>query len=356
MKFLRRIFILLSLVMRILRRLLFPFSMIYGSVIFVRNKLYDWNILPSYLLPQKSICIGNLSAGGTGKTPMTLYLANYLSPKLETAILSRGYGRKTKGFILANEHSSAQEIGDEPRMYAEKFANTLHIAVCENRKEGIDQLLKRFPSNRLFILDDAMQHRRVKAGFTILLSNYHSPYWSDCLLPVGNLRETHAGASRADCLVITKCPEDLSAETKKQLAKRSSFPKDKVFFSTIGYSELLPVFSSVGNIQHVLLVTGIANPVPLVKHLKKSYQVTHINFGDHHNFTTKEIQEIHQKFDTFASDNKIIVTTEKDLMRLKQFSTAWGLNRYPWYVQPIQMEIQNENEFEKLIDQYVDAL
>jgi tetraacyldisaccharide 4'-kinase len=341
--------------MRILRRLLFPFSILYGSVVFVRNKLYDWGILPSYVLPKKSICVGNLSAGGTGKTPMTMYLATYFSAKVETSILSRGYGRKTKGFVLATQNSSSEEIGDEPLLYMKHFKDQVHVAVCEKRKVGIDLLEKLFPGNRLFLLDDAFQHRRVRAGFSILLCDYNYPYWKDALLPSGNLRESSSGASRADCLVITKCPKDLSEETKKELTIKSGFSLKKLFFSSIGYCELRPVFGTVKNIRNILLVTGIANAEPLLRHLQKSYSVSHVNFGDHHNFTAKEIEGIHQKFDTFASDETIIVTTEKDLMRLMEYSVEWGLNRYPWYVQPIQMEIQNEQEFKNLMDTYVDT-
>lgn len=342
--------------MQFLRYLLWPFSVVYGCVSYVRNLCYDFGLFKVYEIPKKSICVGNLSTGGTGKTPHVAFIANHFQERTETSILSRGYGRDTKGFILLSNTSTANEVGDEPLFYHTFFNHKVHVAVCESRKVGIEKLNQLFPSNQLILLDDAFQHRAVKAGMNILLTDFNALYSSDFMLPTGNLREWKTGRKRADIVIVTKCPEKLMDDEKKSIKVQLRFPVDKVYFSHIKYADLKSFGKENSSPQQVLLVTGIANPNPLLVHLKRNFEVHHINFNDHHAFSLKDIDEIHRKFDTFANNNSIIVTTEKDYMRLKDVASAWKINEYPWYYQPITVEIDREEEFKTIINQYVNTI
>ncbi|MDP4684946.1 MAG: tetraacyldisaccharide 4'-kinase [Crocinitomicaceae bacterium] len=342
--------------MQFLRYLIWPISLVYGCISFIRNWCYDVGIFNVYIIPNKSICVGNLSTGGTGKTPHVAFIATHFQDQVETSILSRGYGRDTKGFILVSDISTANEVGDEPLFYQTIFKHKLHVAVCEKRKVGIEKLNQLFPSNELILLDDAFQHRAVKSGMNILLTDFNSLYSNDFMLPTGNLREWKSGRKRADFVFVTKCPEKLTESEKKSITKQLKFPEDKVFFSHVKYADLKPFGKEITSPKKVLLVTGIANPNPLLVHLKKNFEVHHINFNDHHAFSLKDIEEIHRKFDTFANNNSIIVTTEKDFMRLKDVATVWKLNEYPWYYQPISVEIDREEEFKTIINQYVNTI
>jgi tetraacyldisaccharide 4'-kinase len=342
--------------MQIFRKLLWPFSLIYGFITYLRNKSYDFGISQTYIIPKKSICVGNLSTGGTGKTPHVAYLAEYLSSKIETTLLSRGYGRKTSGFIIVTEKSTAEDVGDEPLFYSTHFKNALHVAVCENRKEGVNQINTLFPSNKLIILDDAFQHRAVKAGFSILLTEFKAPFFNDLVLPAGNLREWQSGKHRADCIIVTKCPAQLTEDQKQSFSLKLGFERKKVFFSSIEYGEIVPFSNQKEQPKNILLVTGIANPSPFVDWLKKEYTVEHLQYKDHHVFSREEIEQIHQKFDIFAGSNKIILTTEKDFMRLKDYKEEFNLNAYPWYYQPISVKIDEEIKFKEIIDQYVNTI
>ncbi len=339
-----------------IRTLLWPFSLIYGIITYFRNKLFDFGILPTYVLPNKSICVGNLSTGGTGKTPHVAYLTEFLSGKIETAILSRGYGRKTSGFLLVSNQNTAQEVGDEPLFYNHTFGESVHIAVCENRKIGAQKIQQLFPTNELIILDDAFQHRKIKAGFTILLTDFNLPFSKDLLLPAGNLREFQSGKNRAEIFIVTKCPPQLSEAQKSNMAKSLKVNPEKLFFSSINYAPFKSFGKIVGNPRHILLVTGIANPNALVEKLSEKYFVEHLKFRDHHSFSKEEIEQIHQKFDTFAYSDAIILTTEKDFMRLKDFGLAENFNAYPWYYQPITVEIDNDKQFKETINKYVNTL
>ena len=342
--------------MQIFRKLLWPFSLIYGLITYLRNKSYDYGIFQTYIIPDKSICVGNLSTGGTGKTPHVAYIAEFLSEKIETTLLSRGYGRKTKGFINVTEKSKVENVGDEPLFYSTQFKNKLHVAVCENRKDGIHQIKKLFPSNRLIILDDAFQHRAVKAGFSILLTDFKAPFFNDLVLPAGNLREWQNGKYRADCIIVTKCPEKLTEDQKHKISLKIGFERNSVFFSSIKYGEIVPFSNHKVQPKDILLVTGIANPTPFVDWLKKEYTVKHLQYKDHHVFSQQEIEQIHQKFDIFAGSNSIILTTEKDYMRLKDYSEEFNLNAYPWFYQPISVKIDEEIKFKETINQYVNTI
>ncbi len=335
-----------------LRRFLFPFSLIWWIITCVRNFLYDKSLLRSYIITDKSITVGNLSVGGTGKTPMVIYLTKLLSEKYELQILSRGYGRKTNGYLLVNENHTAIDVGDEPLLYFNKFKKNITIAVSENRADGIQQLRKIQPKS-LVILDDAFQHRKIKAGFSVLLTTYNSLFSSDFLLPVGNLREARSGAKRSDIIVVTKCPKNISKIEKNKMKSALSKYNKSIFFSSISYAYPISFGSTTSCSKNILLVTGIAKPEPLIDFLSETSRVEHISFPDHHNFSVNEIQKIHEKIDTFVSENWSIITTEKDYMRLLPFKEKWGLSKYPWFYIPIELNIENENAFNQLIIDYV---
>lgn len=342
--------------MHLLRWLLYPVSLIYGSVTFLRNKFYDWGIFKSFQVPKKSICVGNLSTGGTGKTPHVAYIADFLKDRSKTAILSRGYGRNTRGFQWVKPNSSASEVGDEPLFYACQFSSNVHVAVCEKRANGVKRIIHDHPESDLIILDDAFQHRAVSAGFNILLTDFNRPFYHDHILPAGNLREWRSGKKRAHCVIVTKCPSDLDTTSRNVIKKKIGTDTERIFFSRIYYVNPIAFSQEVESPLNVLLVTGIANAAPLVEHLKNYYHIEHLEYGDHYAFTAADIREIHQKFDTFASEPKMILTTEKDFMRLKDQVQDWKLDQYPWYYQPISIQIEEEEKFKALINRYVDTV
>ncbi len=343
--------------MQKLRILLLPFAWIYGGIAAFRNLMFDLQIKQSFSIPKKSICVGNLSVGGTGKTPHVAYLADLLKDSNKITLLSRGYGRLTKGFILGSKSSTGSEIGDEPKLYVSRFNPEVNVVVCEKRVEGVHQIQKIFPENNLIILDDAFQHRAVKAGLNILLTDYSAPYYRDHVLPAGNLREWKTGRIRADLIIITKCPLNLSADEKSKVIQNLKFDSDKIFFSHIKYGDLISFGKPINlNFKNILLVTGIANSEPLLVELKRKFRVESISFSDHHNFTLQDIERIHQKFDTFASDSKAIITTEKDFMRLSEMMESTEIKNYPWLYQAIEVELDRKNIFNKLVIQYVNSI
>ena len=291
--------------------------------------------------------------GGTGKSPLVALLADQFKDKVKIHILSRGYGRKTSGYIRLNETSSASEVGDEPLMYAKKFNATVGVSVCESRTAGVKEIIETSETD-LIILDDAYQHRKVTAGFSILLTDFSSPFFKDYVLPVGNLREPRSGIKRADLILVTKVPHQLEQKEKDKFSKKINFEKNAVFFSSIQYGELRSFSTQkVDSIENVLLVTGIANPEPLKSFLKESYKVEEIRFKDHHQFSLKDLETIHKKFDIFATDKKIIVTTEKDYVRLISGELSAFISQKPWYYQEITVRIDRQNEFLNRIDEYI---
>ena len=298
--------------MKFLRKLLFPFSLIYGGVTAIRNKLYDMGWLKSHSYDLPVICVGNLSTGGTGKSPMVEFLVSSLKQKYTLSVLSRGYKRKTKGFREVSVSSTVAEVGDEPLQFKRKFPE-ITVAVCEVRSEGIEKLKI---SSELIILDDAFQHRKVNPSFTILLTSYGDLYVDDYVLPAGNLREPKIGANRADNLVVTKCPETLSKTEMNSIVEKLN-PKSHqhVYFTKIVYSEEIKNYENFIPLMYLekkkfTLVTGIANPKPLVKFLQDhNLEFSHKSFSDHHHFTFSEINTLDQE--------EIILTTEKDFMRLQ---------------------------------------
>ena len=342
--------------MNLFRYFLFPFSFLYYIITLIRNLFFDWGIITSQKLQEPSICIGNLSVGGSGKTPMTIYLTNLLKTDFQVQILSRGYGRKTSGYKEVNLDSQCDDVGDEPLLYKKRFKAEVMVVLAEKRSIGANELLKKQTKNSILLLDDAFQHRSVNTGFSILLTPFQQIFTSDFLLPVGNLREARCGAKRADCIVITKCPESIEAAHKNRIIECMQKYSKPIFFSSIEYGELISFGAKRTSFETVLLVCGIAQPETLIIELRKKYKVEVLLFADHHNFDSSDIKGIHQKFNTFVGDGVAILTTEKDYVRLQTKLTADELETYPWYYLPIELKIENEDEFNFLIKKYVTAI
>jgi tetraacyldisaccharide 4'-kinase len=302
--------------MTLLRKILFPFAILYGLITSIRNFLFDRGILKSYAFDLPIIVVGNLSVGGTGKTPQIEYLIRLLSDTYKVATLSRGYKRKSKGFILADATSNAEILGDEPFQFYQKFGN-IKVAVDADRKNGIEQLLSQGEKPEVILLDDAFQHRKVKAGFSIMLTSFGDLYSDDFVLPMGNLRECRSGAKRANVIIVTKCPPTLSDEEQNEIKNRLKIADNQeLYFTTIVYDDCIYSENQSLKVSEIvesdkLLVAGVAKPEPFFKFLKYSNEEC-LTFGDHHHFTEKDILDIKSK-----SINKIIVTTEKDYVRLK---------------------------------------
>lgn len=332
-----------------LRKILFPIALLYGLVTAIRNWFYDKGILPSYAFTVPIITVGNLSVGGTGKTPQIEYLIRLLSPKYKIAVLSRGYKRKSSGFLLAEYSSTAETLGDEPFQLYQKFP-AIQVAVDANRKNGIEKLMALQNQPDVILLDDAFQHRKVKAGFSILLTAYNDLYVDDFILPTGNLRESRSGAKRADVVVVTKCPTNLSETEQNQIRKKMHLrANQKLYFSSIQYDKMLYSENEKCTVDSVfntdkLLVAGIAKPKPFFKYLQDGND-EELPFPDHHNFTVSDIQYIQKK-----SNNKPIITTEKDFVRLKG-----KINPAQLFYLPIQSVFLSEGEnFNKQIIHYVE--
>ena len=340
--------------MKFLRFLLFPFALLYGLVVLLRNGLYKMNWFRSTKFSVPIINVGNLSMGGTGKTPHVEYLIRLLKKDRNVVTLSRGFGRKTQGFRLAGDKDSAKTIGDEPYQYFKKFGNEINVAVDAKRVLGVVDIMRNLPETNTILLDDAFQHRAISPGFNILLTTHDQPFSSDFILPVGNLREFRNGKNRADAVIITKCPSLGLDKTswKNKLGLKADTP---VFFSEINYGEIKPLTEKSFKPQNIILVTGIAKSEPLKTELAKSHKILHhFNFNDHHNFSVKDIESIHNLFGKFAdAENVAIVTTEKDAMRLLGDETKDLIKDYPWYFQEISVEIDNPTEFNQLIETYV---
>ncbi len=331
--------------------ILFPFSLIYGIIMSIRNFLYDLGVFKEFKIPIKSIVVGNLSVGGTGKTPHVFYIAKLLEQKYKTAILSRGYGRESRGFFEVKLNSKANQVGDEPLLLKSRLEN-VDVVVCESRKEGVLRIQQDYHSE-VIVLDDAFQHRKVKAGLSVLLTEYHKPFFYDFMMPLGRLREFKSGYHRAEIIIVTKCPNQITDSEKNLFITKLNIDPQKVFFSKIVYSP----FKSFSNKQiekmkTVFLVTAIADDTKIVEYLSNSFSVKTYKFRDHHTFTEEDITKIHLKFDVLQKEDSIILTTEKDFVKLKEFNSVKE-SHYPWYFMPIDIEIDRENEFNQLIEDYV---
>jgi tetraacyldisaccharide 4'-kinase len=340
--------------MNLVRKILFPFAILYGVIISIRNFLFDKNILKSYSFDVPVIAVGNLSVGGTGKTPQIEYLIRLLSPKYTIATLSRGYKRKSEGFVLADSTSNAEILGDEPFQFYKKF-NNIQVAVDADRKNGIEQLLLQVPKPNLILLDDAFQHRKVKAGFYVLLTSYGDLYSDDFMLPTGNLREHKSGAKRADVIIVTKCPEGLSvAEQNNIKIKLELSANQELYFSFIAYDDCIysenkkVLLRDVQN-EPQLLLAGIAKPEPFFSYLKTNINKQEVlQYPDHHSFTEKEILDLKN-----TAQNQIIITTEKDYVRLKSHNIE-GILATQLYYLPIRSSfLSNRENFDTTILNYV---
>lgn len=345
-----------------MKRLLAPLSWLYAIVLFIRHRLYDWGLLKSTSFSVPTICVGNLSLGGTGKTPHTEYLIKLLKNIANVAVLSRGYGRKSTGFVLANEVSAYEQIGDEPLQYHLKFDN-ITVAVDEDRCDGVRNLMRLEKSPDVILLDDAYQHRKIKPGLNILLTEYYNIYTKDSLVPAGNLRDIKVAAKRADIIIVTKSPRVLLPYDKRDVINAiSAKPYQKIFFTYIDFQKLKPINKTaeetiLQDMKSVYLFCGIANPYPLEDYLKRKYNTLITNyFGDHHCFNDNDIDMILSGFDSVIGKNKIIVTTEKDLMRLTNSSYINRFDNVPLFTIPIEVrfnDVKEEEIFKNLILNYV---
>jgi tetraacyldisaccharide 4'-kinase len=345
--------------MEAFRFLLFPFVLIYGLIIKVRNLLFDFRILPSERFNIPVISVGNLIAGGSGKTPMVEYIIRMLGGTAGIATLSRGYKRKTKGYRLAGENETVETIGDEPLQYHEKFTQ-INVAVCERRKEGIRRLIKDNADIETIILDDAFQHRYVNPELSILVTDYFKLFTKDWLLPFGRLREHISGRKRADIIVVTKTPRIFSPIVRKQLMEEiNPYPGQLVCFSYINYHDFTPLYSGrceysakTDNVYSIIMVSGIGNPGPMQEYLRRlCTDLELMEFPDHHTFTQKDLLMLKDKFKYLPTKRKIIVTTEKDAKRLQNDEAEAILGNLPIFYTPISFEFHPADKI--LFDQAV---
>lgn len=343
--------------LRSFRLFLFPLAVLYGAIVYLRNLLYDKNIIKSVVFNIPIISVGNLSVGGTGKSPMVDYIANVLKSSYSVATLSRGYKRRTSGYVLANENSTAIEIGDEPMQFHMKHPDVA-VSVGEKRIEAVPQLLYDRPDTKVIILDDAFQHREIKAGFNIVLTEYSNLYTRDFFLPTGDLRDQRTSIRRAEMIVVTKCPHDLSEQQKFQLLKEiNPLPHQHVFFTAIKYNTPYHIVTGekmdLKRSMEVMLVCGIANPEPLTSYIHentKSYDA--LFFSDHHIFNIDDMNTINERFEMLSEDSRILLTTEKDAVRLIKFKDK--IATMPFYVMPISVDFlfDDEKEFCKVLSNY----
>jgi len=340
-----------------MRYLLFPLSFIYGSITSIRNLLFNYGILKTKSHPIPIICIGNLSAGGTGKTPHTQYLLDLLNNNYTVAVLSRGYGRKNSSLQLVEINSNAVEIGDEPLQLKQNNPECL-VVVEKNRNKGVQHILKYFPKTDIILLDDGYQHRWIKAGFNILITPFSSPYYKDRLMPVGKLREGKKGVRRANAVIFSKTPENTNPTLKKGMLDRLHlFAHQKAYFSVIEYHKFRCISNNTeleGNNRYsITLVSGIANANPLIKYLKeKGHSINHLKYSDHHNYTRNDIDTILAKYNAEKNTKKLILTTEKDATKLKQFLPHF--KDVNFYYIPIEIKIEQSEKFKKQILDYVE--
>lgn len=335
--------------------ILLPVSKIYGAVTCVRNWMFDWKLLKEKEFDVPVVVVGNIAAGGTGKTPHVEYIVERMRHNFHIGIVSRGYKRETHGFIMATHRSTPADIGDEPYQMYHKFGAQVAVAVCEDRVAGITELLKIDPAIDLVVLDDAFQHRYVKPTVSVVLTEYLRPVFEDSLLPYGRLRESKKATRRADVIVATKCPDKTSAIDMRIFEDNLKLiAYQRMFFSKLNYCKLQPVFPDqappvapaldwLGSDDMLLVLSGIGNPRPFVKHIKKFKPKVRVNiFPDHHNFTRKDIALIQQRFETMEGRRNFIITTEKDAVRLiNNPYFPHQLKPYIFYL-PIEVEFMRD--------------
>lgn len=337
--------------------LLYPLGIVYNIITKTRNIFYDIGIKKTTSFNIPIICIGNITVGGTGKTPHTEYIIRLLQEKHNIATLSRGYGRKTKNYIEANIYSTSKEVGDEPAQYKRKFPNV--IVVSENKRvKGVENIKLNHPKTEIILLDDAFQHRKIKAGLNIVITDYNNIIYKDFLLPAGNLRESKKGVNRADIIIVSKCPNNISTEEQEYIKTKLKFKKiNHIYFTYTKYGKIYNIFNNIilpldKNKYDVLIITGIGNPKPLINYATQQFNsITCISYKDHHEYNNNNIKTILNKFDEIESKNKIILTTEKDasrMLKIKEFKTT------PIFCIEIIVEfINKKNKFNTEIKEYV---
>ncbi len=338
-----------------INRWLSPISWLYGLVVETRNKLFDWHILPSEEFAIPIISVGNLAVGGTGKTPHVEYLIELLSPQYRIAVLSRGYKRKSRGFVLANKRSTVRDIGDEPYQIKQKYPDLI-VAVDSNRRRGIKLLQKEYPDLDAILLDDAFQHRYVTPLASIVLTDYNRALHLDRLLPSGRLRESKHGLSRADIVLVTKCPDEMKPIEYNIVSRwLHLFPYQTLYFTRFAYGNLQPVFpescatgkqeislQKITQADEALVVTGIANPAPLLQKVTPLCQKTEsLCYPDHHNFSRKDLREIASKFASLKGKKNYLITTEKDAARLQATKLDKSVRKSLYYL-PIKVEFMRQ--------------
>lgn len=344
--------------LRSFRIFLLPLSLLYWLVVYVRNLLFDKNILRSASFGMPLITVGNLAIGGTGKSPLIEYLVGLLHTRYRVATLSRGYRRRTRGYALATASSTALEIGDEPLALHRKFP-TIPVAVGEERLLAIPELLHDHPTTEVILLDDAFQHRSIRAGFSVLLTEYSNLFTRDFYLPTGDLRDLKSRYQEASVLVVTKCPADLSEQQRAVLINEMAPAQGQpVFFTTLAYGTPYHLVhkepQALSDQQEILLVTGISNPRPLKQYIEEHSATYHqLTYRDHHIFSIEDLKDIQREFEKISSPHRLLITTEKDAVRLEKFSTEIGT--LPWYVLPVEHRFLfgEKDRFDQLVIDFI---
>lgn len=344
------------------RILLAPLALLFGFAVKFRNLLFDYKILKSKEVGRPTICVGNLTVGGTGKTPHVEYLVNLLIPKYKVATLSRGYKRKTKGFRFVDSESTAELVGDEPLQIKTKFPD-ITVAVDGNRFRGATKIIKDFPDTEIILLDDAFQHRYIKPGFLILLVDFNNLITRDHFLPFGRLRDSVKEKSRADIIVITKCPRNIKPIDQRVITKEiGPYPYQSIFFSNFDYGKPIPVFGHIENELNItketksLAIAGIANPLPFFDHIEEITTIAQkIAFPDHYPFSEKKIKAIFESFSKIEGQHKAIFTTEKDAVRIRSFADIDEEIKRSLYFVPIEVNFCGDTmaDFNLKIESYV---
>jgi len=341
--------------MKFLRIILFPFAILYDLATRFRNYLFNIGYKQSFEFETCVIAVGNLAVGGTGKSPMVEYILRKFSRKFKMTTLSRGYGRKTKGFRLASKADSYLTIGDEPMQFYKKF-NEIHVAVGEERSVAIPFILAERPETKIIVLDDAYQHRYVKPNFNILLTSFDKPFYQDFLLPAGRLREARQGAQRADAVVVTKCPkhvdDSLMQKTEKAIRKYTQAP---IFFTSIKYLEPMPLFKTSAFNKNIFLFTGIAHHEQIKQFVQQHYTlVGEMHFSDHHRYQPQDIDKLLVEFNKLSIKDKCLLTTEKDMVKLMSPEIEEKLKAHDIFYLPIETYfLQNGKQFDELLEKTI---
>lgn len=347
--------------LKYLKILLYPFSLLYGLVMWVRNRFYDTNVLTAVEFDLPVIAVGNLSVGGTGKTPHVEHLIRILKDRYRVATLSRGYNRRTSGYLLADASSTAAQLGDEPMQFHQKFPD-IEVCVGEERMLAIPQLLGERPETEVILLDDAFQHRSVKPGMNILITEYKRRFTKDHVVPFGRLREGRKGYERANCIIVSKCPQHLTDAEKNAIRQEiNPLPHQQLFFTSLVYGELYDMFSAtpvtVPDDATILLVCGIARPEPLLEQLKQNYMNVYLlPFPDHYYYSVPDLEKIKRELGNLPGNSKLVVTTEKDAVRLQLLEEKLRPLNIPIAVMPVEISfLYGEGEsFNNYIFTYVE--